>query len=192
MHKDTIENIMINAISVNNLDSSSGIFVGINNANNWSSHRKNNIGLGPVDSSQVMQNINLLIDNNFIDMPFDNSVVIKPPERKDLYSCYGNAAAIVRPEMTGEGHSGPMQEINTIDVSEIDVISMDTNATVSIGENSTNVWSAHSKRNEGTGRSTGISQYKLNTNIVIDNDFIDAQINDNDIIDTPIHDHVIL
>ena len=56
--------------------------------------------------------------------------------------------------------------------------SLDTNAAVSIGENLLNGWSAHGKRNDGTGRSAGITENKSNTNIVIDNDLVDCPIYD--------------
>ena len=74
--KQSMNDLNINAITVHNIDTSSGIFVGINNAHNWSSHRKNNYGLGPADSAQVSQNMNLLIDNDIVDMPFENNVMI--------------------------------------------------------------------------------------------------------------------
>lgn len=173
MHNKKVNDLNINGITVNTIDSSSGIFVGITNAHNWSSHRKSNQGLGPIGSSQVMQNFNLVIDNDLLDVPIENNVLINLPGSKELYN---NPAAVE----TLDGNCNIRQEINNIDVGDINVISMDTNAAVSIGENDANVWSAHSKRNEGTGRSIGVSQHKLNTNVVIDNDLIDAQINDND------------
>ena len=180
--KQSMNDLNINAITVHNIDTSSGIFVGINNAHNWSSHRKSNYGLGPADSAQVSQNMNLLIDNDIVDMPFENNVMINQAGNKVLKTMEMEA---VDGQISGMGTKddlGGSQEINNIDVSEINLTAMDTNAAVAIGENSLNGWSAHSKRNEGTGRSTGVAQYKSNTNIVIDNDLIDGTINDNSVV----------
>jgi len=82
--KQSINDLNINAITVNNIDTLSGIFVGINNAHNWSSHLKNNYGLGPAGSAQVSQNINLVIDNDLMDMPFENNVLINQSGIKEL------------------------------------------------------------------------------------------------------------
>lgn len=179
--KQSMNDLNINAITVHNIDTSSGIFVGINNAHNWSSHRKNNYGLGPADSAQVSQNMNLLIDNDIVDMPFENNVMIKQAGNKVLKTMEMEAVDGQTSGMETKDNIGGSQEINNIAVSEINLTAMDTNAAVSIGENSLNGWSAHSKRNEGTGRSTGVAQYKSNTNIVIDNDLIDGTINDNSV-----------
>jgi hypothetical protein len=179
--KQSMNDLNINAITVHNIDTSSGIFVGINNAHNWSSHRKNNYGLGPADSAQVSQNMNLLIDNDIVDMPFENNVMINQAGNKVLKTMEMEAVDGQTSGMETKENIGGSQEINNIAVSEINLTAMDTNAAVSIGENSLNGWSAHSKRNEGTGRSTGVAQYKSNTNIVIDNDLIDGTINDNSV-----------
>lgn len=152
MQKRIVNHLIINGITVNSIDTSSGIFVGINNVNNWSSLRKSNYGFGTVSNSFVSENFGLVIDNDLIDTPIENHAVT-----------YMNGS----------------QEVNDIDVKEINVNSLDTNAAVSVGENLLNGWSAHGKRNEATGRSAGISQHKENTNIVIDNDVVDCPINDN-------------
>ncbi|WP_052352744.1 hypothetical protein [Neobacillus dielmonensis] len=149
--KKVIHNLVISGITVNSIDTVSGIFVGINHANNWTTHRKNNYGFGSLSNSQVSQNVGLVIDNDIIDTPIENHVVT---------------------------NVDGLQDIQNIDVKEINVNSLDTNAAVSVGENLLNGWSAHSKRNQGTGRAAGISQHSNNTNILIDNDIIDSPIND--------------
>jgi hypothetical protein len=151
MQKRIINNLVINGIAVNSIDTSSGIFVGINNVNNWSSCRKNNHGFGSVSNSLVSENFSLVIDNDVIDTPIENNAVTYMDGRQD---------------------------INNIEVTEINVNSLDSNAAVSVGDNLLNGWSAHGKRNDGTGRSAGITQNKSNTSVVIDNDLMDCQIYD--------------
>lgn len=179
--KQAMNDLHINAITVNNIDTSSGIFVGNNNAHYWSSLQKNNFGMGPAVSVQVSQNINLVIDNDLIDTPIENNVWINQAGNKEVKAMgIDTACGQTAYAETGDDIDGK-QKINNIDVGEINLALMDTNSAVSIGENSLNGWSAHSKRNEGTSRSTGVAQYNSNTNIVIDNDLIDSTINDNSV-----------
>ncbi|MED4205318.1 hypothetical protein [Neobacillus mesonae] len=172
MENKIIHDVNITGITVHNLDSSSGIFVGINNANYWTSQLKANQGFGPLSSSQAIQNINVVVDNDGIDAPIENNVQI--PNRQDFNGVdvkKADEAALVN-------NHNIIQEIKNIDVDAINVFSMDTNAAISVGENVLDGWSAHSKRNEGTGRSMGITEQILNTNIIMDQDIIDAQMND--------------
>ncbi|MCQ6280774.1 hypothetical protein [Bacillus sp. EB600] len=152
MRKKIMNNLILNGINVTSIDTSSGIFVGINNVNNWSSHYKSNHGFGSVTNSTVSDNFGLVIDNDVIDTPIESRAVT---------------------------YMDGTQQVNNIDVKEINVNSLHTNAAVSIGDNLSNGWSAHGKRNEGMGRSVGTTMVKSNTNIVIDNDLIDSQIYNN-------------
>jgi hypothetical protein len=149
--KKIINNLILNGITVNSIDTASGIFVGINTVNNWSSHRKNNQGFGILNNSFVSNNFSLVIDNDIIDTPVESNPVT---------------------------YMDGIQQVNNIDVKEINVNSLDTNAAVSVGDNISNGWGAHGKRNQGIGRSVGTSQLQSNTNIVIDNDVVDSPIVD--------------
>ncbi len=62
----------------------------------------------------------------------------------------------------------------------INVNAQDTNATVSIGENSQGGWSAHSKNNFGNGMLFGINNSANMINNIFDNDAVDSPITDND------------
>ncbi|MBU8785835.1 MULTISPECIES: hypothetical protein [Bacillus] len=153
MNRDTIINqVNVYQISVNSIDTSSGIFVGTNYAHNWSSHRKNNYGFGSISNSQISNNYSYVTDNDIVDTPIQNqpNILLGPKE--------GN--------------------VNEVDIGEINVNVIDTCAAISVGENEVNGWSAHSKRIAGQGRFTGTVQNSQNTTLVIDNDDNDCQIND--------------
>ncbi|SDP26962.1 Spore germination protein gerPA/gerPF [Paenibacillus sp. yr247] len=62
----------------------------------------------------------------------------------------------------------------------INVNSINTNATIGIGENAQSSWDSHSKNNYAQGQSIGTSLSVNVFNFIIDNDFIDAPINDED------------
>ncbi|MCM3768483.1 hypothetical protein [Neobacillus niacini] len=173
MQKKIINNLIIKGISVNNIDTTSGIFVGINNVNNWSSHQKNNHGFGSVSNSQVSENFSMVIDNDVIDTPIENHVVTYVDGKGDLQK--------VDPPIENNAvtYIDSRQDIQKIDVKEINTNSLFTNSAISVGENILNGWSAHRKTNEGTGSAAGITQQTSNANIVIDNDVMDGLMSDN-------------
>ncbi|MEW9699904.1 spore germination protein [Paenibacillus sp. SI8] len=62
----------------------------------------------------------------------------------------------------------------------INVNSINTNASIGIGENAQSSWDSHSKNNYGTGQFIGNTISSNIVNLICDNDFIDAPINDQD------------
>jgi len=152
-NKPMISQVNLNQVSVNTIDTSSGIFIGTNFAHNWSSHRKNNYGFGTASNSIVTQNSSYVVDNDFVDTPIDNC-----PE--------------IIIERVNDNHG------NEINVTEININVLDSGAAVSVGENDLNGWSAHSKRNAGQGRFAGAIQNMMNSSVILDNDIIDTPIND--------------
>ena len=148
-----INQVTLKQISVNAIDTSSGIFIGSNYAHNWSSHRKNNYGFGSVSHSLVSQTNSCVIDNDLVDTPIHNN-----------------------PAILFDGNLPGNQ--NEIDIGEININVLDTCAAVTVGENALNGWSSHSKRNAGQGRFAGDIQNTQNSSVIMDQDIIDSQIND--------------
>lgn len=62
----------------------------------------------------------------------------------------------------------------------ININTLDTNASVSIGENAMSNWSAHSKNNFGNGMLFGMAWTTGQINYIIDPDTIDTPITDPD------------
>ncbi|UJF34344.1 spore germination protein [Paenibacillus hexagrammi] len=62
----------------------------------------------------------------------------------------------------------------------ININSLNTNATIGIGENAQSSWDAHSKNNIASGENIGTVMVANTVNFIYDNDFIDAPINDQD------------
>lgn len=148
--KRIINNINLK-VSINNIDTVSGIFAGTNYANNWSSHRKNNYGLGSVSNSAVHHNYSYVIDNDIVDTPIENQSYSFVDRSNDFIA-------------------------NEVVVEEININVMDTSAAVSIGDNLLNSWSSHSKRTGGLGRMVGTCINSQNSTSVIDNDLVDTPI----------------
>ncbi|RHW41636.1 hypothetical protein D1B31_07925 [Neobacillus notoginsengisoli] len=142
--------MIVDQINVNSIDTASGIFVGVNYANNWSSHRKTNYGFGSVGSSRISNNFSFVIDNDLVDTPINS-----------------NAVSIME--------RGQNINQNQVDVVGINVNVLDSCAALTVGENDLNGWSSHSKRNAGQGRMIGKIQNQNNTMILSDEDLIDSQ-----------------
>ncbi|WP_409273714.1 hypothetical protein V1499_03090 [Neobacillus sp. SCS-31] len=144
--------VIVDQVNVNSIDTASGIFVGINYANNWSSHRKTNYGFGSMSNCRISGNYSYVIDNDVVDTPI-NSNAISIMER------------------------GPNSSLNHVDVVGINVNLLDSCAALAVGENDMNGWSTHSKRNAGQGRMIGKIQNENNATYISDQDIIDTQIN---------------
>lgn len=149
--------VMVNQISVNSIDTASGIFVGTNYANNWSSHRKSNYGFGSLSHSQASNNYSQVIDNDLVDTPINSQSYL-----------------LMDQQMSGNNN-------NQLDIGEININVLDSNAALTIGDNSLNGWSSHSKRNAGQGKLIGAINNTDNKNSVTDSDLVDTTISNSNI-----------
>jgi hypothetical protein len=150
-YKKIRNRISINKIDVTNIDTASGIFVGTNYSNNWSSHRKNNYGFGSVSNSNIYQNSSYVVDNDIVDTPINQNTVNVIERGKNINN-------------------------NKVEVLEIKINVIDTNSALSLGENELNGWSSHGKRNGGQGRFIGEFQNTQNSGVIFDQDIIDTPI----------------
>jgi len=150
--------IYLNSLSVDTLDTTCGVFIGVNRATGWSSHAKTNSGLG-TSGPHCRNNINIVYDNDFVDTP---------AESRDMFLHTANG--------TGDG-TVPLE----IKFDKIDVNALDTQSIIAVGNNSQSAWDSHSKDNQGLGTLYGRPSLSKNTNTIHDNDIIDAPINDQDI-----------
>ncbi|MFC4075981.1 hypothetical protein [Salinithrix halophila] len=66
--------VQFHSINVNAIETASGIFVGENFQNYWSSHNKSNAGFGGVIGwhNTVARNMNTVDDRDHIDTPIDD------------------------------------------------------------------------------------------------------------------------
>jgi hypothetical protein len=149
-------NIIFDKIQVQSIDTSSGIFVAhTNHAHGWSSQSKINMGFGTVGDSNVLEtSTSVVYDDDWIDSPMiDKSV-----------------------RLQNKQEPGPNQ--TSIVFNKIDVDTMNTNTTVSVGESSQQGWSSKSKNNYGNGTFIGRTLLPNNKTMVKDDDYIDSPIKD--------------
>lgn len=156
--KDDIK-INFGTLTVYNLKSSCGVFMGTNCATGWSAHSKSNSGMGSATDCIVSNNINIVFDNDVIDSPIDD---------RDLI--INNTAC------SGQNSAGT----TAINFDSIDAIAVTGNSSIAIGENSQNGCDSHNKTNSGNGSFVGSTLAQGNINLLVDNDLIDSPINDQD------------
>lgn len=149
--------IHFDGISVYGIEASSGIFMGKNYAIGWSAHTKVNTGFGDAGNSKVSNNVNIVFDNDIIDSPIDD-----------------------RDFIVTDASSPESIDHTAINFNKIDALSLNTNSSISIGENSQMGWDSHGKSNVANGTFFGDSNTSGNVNIVVDNDLVDSPINDQD------------
>ena len=147
--------IECDALFVNQVHTNSGIFIGNNYSHSWSSHTKTNSGLGTTSSCDISNILNIVFDNDMVDT---------------LINEENNTASLPITSNTNQDNHD-QYDIHTINVNAIN-----TNSTLTIGENRQPLWSSHNKLNFGIGNLSGFNYVKQTLN----------QLNDQDLIDTPI------
>jgi hypothetical protein len=72
------DNIVVNAMETN-----AGVFVGTNVQYGWSSHNKTNASMTGIsgESNEVVGNVNIIYDNDFIDTSIDDRDVMLSSSR---------------------------------------------------------------------------------------------------------------
>lgn len=149
-------------INVQTMQRQSGIFIGErNNAIGWSAHGKENNVIGGISgqSNLLYQNINILIDPDFIDTPIDD---------RDINISFENP--------------GDENDLTSLTLDSINVNTMLDNSSVFVGNGHVTGMDANEKANYSQGSLFGNQNQVLNNlNINNDEDQIDAVIDDQDI-----------
>lgn len=145
--------VSLNNLNVNSVEVNSGIFIGATNMSyGWSSHSKANNGFGSFSNTTVTKSLSVIYDNDSIDSPI--------VDKKKFF--------VVKPEKKASK--------TDIQLTDINVNGLKTNAAISIGDVDQEGWSSHNKRNVGGGENNGINTSAYNHVKIIDNDQIDAPI----------------
>jgi hypothetical protein len=130
---------------------SSGVFIGTNNAIGWSAHSKHNYGFGSVSDGSVTGGKFTIMDNDMVDAPIeDNDTIVytEPSPGSDL-----------------------AMRLNNINVN-----GLDSNASLSVGNNRQPGWSSHGKLNLSRAFTYGKTLQMNDLSIIYDNDLVDVPI----------------
>ncbi|WAH35266.1 hypothetical protein [Alicyclobacillus dauci] len=147
-------------INVQVISHCSGIFISDSNViYGWSSHGKDNIGFGSLDSSNfIKNNATFIFDSDYADTLIDD---------RDVHAFVQNQK------------KEPSTQIIGFD--KINVNSMQQNSGVFVGQSNINGQDTHEKENVGYGSVYGTNNRSLgNVSVVHDPDLVDGVIHDQD------------
>lgn len=147
--------VIFNKLVVNNIENSSGIFIGTNQAIGWSSYGKRNEGFGSLREAALTHSVNVVYDADMIDTSIENASYIQLAETAEAQHC-------------------------AIDFESINANVVNTGSTIDIGDNKQLGWRNSRKTNYGTGKGLGINRYTRIANLLFDNDAVDTTINNED------------
>ncbi|TVY02050.1 hypothetical protein [Cohnella terricola] len=150
--------VIFNKLAVNNIENSSGIFIGTNMALGWTSYSKENQGLGRFSNTTLTNALGVVHDPDLIDMPIEEVRNITLMET-----------------------SNSLQQ-NAIDFNAIYANSIQNTSALDLGDNKQLGWRTARKVNEGFGRILGRNLLKQVANTIADNDFVDAHFSNQGII----------
>ncbi|MFB5678323.1 hypothetical protein ACE3NQ_22775 [Paenibacillus terreus] len=142
--------VIFNKLIVNNIENSSGIFIGTNQALGWSTYGKTNHGFGSLSSSTLTNSVNVVYDSDAIDASVEDARDITLVEAANA-----------------------LQQ-SAIDFQSINANALNSGAAIDLGHNKQLGWRNSRKVNYGTGKSLGSNYLKQIANLVLDNDVIDA------------------
>jgi hypothetical protein len=142
--------VIFQKLVVNNIEDSSGIFIGTNQAIGWSSLSKSNQGFGSIKDAAISHSVSVVNDQDRIDMPVREARYITSADTAgDLRQC-------------------------AIDFQAVNVNSISTGSAIDLGDNDQPGWRSARKVNYGSGKNMGTGRFSKNASFVIDNDGIDA------------------
>jgi hypothetical protein len=142
--------VIFNKLFVNNIEDSSGIFIGTNQAIGWSTYSKSNQGFGNLRNATLTNSISVVQDPDVIDTPIEDVRYITLTEA-----------------------SNPLQQC-AIEFNSIHANSLFNGSAIDLGDNKQLGWRSSRKVNYGFGKSLGSNRVNQVASIIFDDDAIDA------------------
>lgn len=142
--------VVFNKLLVNNIENSSGIFIGTNQAIGWSSCNKSNKGFGDLKNASLSHVISVVEDQDGIDMPVEDVRNIALTEA-----------------------TNPLQQ-SSIDFHSIHANALLNGSAIDLGVNTQLGWRSTRKNNYGFGKNLGNNRVNQVAAVIFDDDQIDA------------------
>lgn len=143
--------VVFNRLTVTNIENSSGIFIGTNQAIGWSSSSKTNQGFGSLKDANVSRTVTVCRDTDWIDSVFRESKLISLRET--------DIAA---------------QQCD-VDFRSVNVNTVNNGSAIDLGDIKQLGWRSTRKNNYGTGKMFGHNKQSRSISVVFDNDGSDAE-----------------
>lgn len=142
--------VIFNKLIVNNIENSSGIFIGTNQAIAWSSYSKSNQGFGILNDAVLTNAVNVVYDQDVLDASVEDLKYI---------------------HLSKDGQT--LQQ-STVEFQSVNANTVTTGSAIDLGDNKQLGWRSNQKVNYGTGKSLGSNRLSQIASLVMDNDLIDA------------------
>lgn len=144
--------VVFNKISVTNIEDSSGIFIGTNEAIGWSAYKKSNQGFGSLSDSVLSGSVSVVRDSDAIDMPVRDARFIALTE------------------------AGGSARQSAVEFRSVNVNSAANASAIDIGDIKQLGWRTAKKNNYGEGKNFGRNQISRSIHVVFDDDAVDNPI----------------
>jgi hypothetical protein len=143
--------VIFNKLVVNNIEDSSGIFIGTNQAIGWSSYGKTNNGFGSLKDATLSHSVNIVYDSDVIDSSLKEVRYLQLTETTNAQHC-------------------------AVEFESINANSVNNGSAIDLGDNKQLGWRSSRKINYGTGKAFGRNRLNGTANIIFDNDVVDAPV----------------
>lgn len=142
--------VVFNRLLVNNIENTSGIFIGTNQAIAWRNFEKSNQGFGSLNDAIVTRVVNVVQDSDGVDTSFrdfNHIVLTESPNR--LQQC-------------------------AVDFGTIQANALNNGSAIDVGDNKQPGWRNARKTNYGNSKNLGHNQQSQMANFMMDNDAMDT------------------
>lgn len=144
--------VIFHSLTVNNVESSSGIFIGTNHALGWSSYAKTNQGFGSISDSSLSHSLGIVHDPDIVDAGV-----------RDVRSIH-----------LSETPNQAQQSI--VNFESLRANSLNNGSAIDLGDNKQLGWRSSRKNNYGASKVVGRTAMKQVAGFALDNDTVDAPV----------------
>lgn len=142
--------VIFRQITVQSIESSSGIFIGTNQAAGWRSIEKSNQGFGTVQDAILKNTMNAVYDTDAMDATFRDATYVSLTE------------------------AASQQQQCAVDFNTIQTNALNNGSVFGLGDNKQLGWRSARKSNYGNGKHVGSNVSAHTVNFTMDNDTMDG------------------
>lgn len=142
--------VIFRHIAVQSIESSSGIFIGTNQAAGWRSIEKSNQGFGSLQNAILKNTVNTVYDTDAVDAAFRDATYVSLTE------------------------AASQQQQCAVEFGAIQTNALNNGSVFGLGDNKQLGWRSARKNNYGNGKHVGSNVSSHTINFTMDNDLMDG------------------
>lgn len=144
--------VIFHSLNVNNIENSSGIFIGTNHALGWSTYSKTNQGFGSLSDTSLSHSIGIVSDPDIVDAGVRDIRHINLSETPN------------------------QAQMSLVNFGSIQATALNNGSAIDLGDNKQLGWRTSRKNNYGASKVLGRSLMKQVAGFAMDNDTVDAPV----------------